>query len=308
MIDDAGRRRGVRLLALSVCALSLLVVAVSAYLRLDAAGMGCADWPACYGRVLAGDPAPLHYGFPRLLHRLAASSALLLTCLLVWRSLRPTPLVPAARYAVLLLLLMLALSALGFASADPRRALVGFLNIVGGLGLVSFSWRVAMAAGERAAGTATRHPLALRFGALALSVTVMLGAWIGATYAAIACDSLPACGWPTADAWQALNPLFRPRAAAQPGDAGGALLHLLHRGFAVIAVATLAAVALVRLKRSTAHAAGSRRGPVMLLILLGLVFGLGLAAVSSGLHLWLVVAHGLAAALLLAAVAGFLRR
>lgn len=305
---SAEERRGavVRALALTVAGLSLLVVAVSAYLRLDAAGIGCADWPACYAQVLAGEPAPLHYGAARLLHRLTASAALVLAAVLVWRCLRPSPL-PAARYAVPLVLLMLALSALGFLSADPRRALVGFLNIVGGLGLVTFSWRTAMAAAPLPLAPARpadgRRLLAL--GSVALTAAVLMGAWIGATYSAAACPALPGCGgqWPLADGWGALNPLLRPSAAALPGDAGGATLHLLHRGLAIASLLLLGSAALRLWRRpETRTAAG------VVLLLLGMVFALGLAAIASGLGLWLIVAHGAGAALLLAALATLLRR
>jgi heme A synthase len=44
------------------------------------------------------------------------------------------------------------------------------------------------------------------------------------------------------------------------------------------------------------------------LFLLVVVIALGITAVLSGLSLWLVVAHGAAAAMLLAAVAALLRR
>lgn len=310
MSGDFRRRAAVRGLALAIGCLSLVVVAVSAYLRLDAAGIGCADWPACYAQVLAGDPAPLHYGFARVLHRLAASAALVLACVLVWRCLRPQPLLPAARYAVLLLALMLALSALGFFSADPRRVLVGFLNIVGGLGLVTFSWRTALAAAPLSTfGSAPRSDdgrLLLTLGSVALTAAVVLGAWLGASYAAAACVSLPACGgtwWPAAEGWAALNPLARPSAAPLPGDAGGVTLHLLHRALAVASVLILAAAALSMWRRPEKRAAAG----ALLLLLLG-VFALGLAAIASGLSLWLIVAHGVAAALLLAALATLRRR
>ncbi|MCZ7654745.1 MAG: COX15/CtaA family protein [Rhodocyclaceae bacterium] len=48
------RSRRVRALAIFTCLLSILVVTVSAYLRLSGAGLGCADWPDCYGRILEG--------------------------------------------------------------------------------------------------------------------------------------------------------------------------------------------------------------------------------------------------------------
>lgn len=309
MSNDAGRLRTIRMLALVVGALSLIVVAVSAYLRLDAAGLGCADWPACYGALLAGEPQALHYGFPRLLHRFAASAALVLTCVLVWRTLRPQPLVPPARYAVLLLLLMLALSALGFFSADPRRVLVGFLNIVGGLGLVTFSWRIVMAAGPASSPAAESRPrrsVLLRCGVVALSLAVLLGAWIGASYSAVACLSVPDCSgiwWPPADGWSALNPLMRLAAPPAPGDAGGITLHLLHRALALTVLLTLGSAAMVYVRQRETRAAAAA-----VLGLLVLVMALGLMSVTSGLSLWLVVGHGAVAALLLAAVASLLRR
>jgi cytochrome c oxidase assembly protein subunit 15 len=309
MSPDTRRLRTVRGLALIIGALSLVVVAVSAYLRLDAAGLGCVDWPACYGRILSQDLQPLHYGYPRLLHRFAASAALVLTCVLVWRCLRPQPLLPAARHAVLLLLLMLALSALGFFSADPRRALVGFLNIIGGLGLVTFSWRVAMAAASSAAYRGGHEGVAkvvlLRVGVFALTITVVLGAWIGATYSASACLTLPLCeanASLSADAWRVMDPLVKLTAAGVPGEAGGALLHLLHRGFALTVLLTLGWAAAANLKQSA-----TRPSAVAVLGFLVAVAGLGGAAVMSGLSLLLVVGHGVVAALLLAAVAALLR-
>jgi heme A synthase len=74
------RLRTIRATALLLTVLSLMVVLLSAYLRLDGAGLGCADWPACYGRLLASEPGELHFGVVRLLHRAVASISLLLAC------------------------------------------------------------------------------------------------------------------------------------------------------------------------------------------------------------------------------------
>lgn len=295
--DLVARMRQIRWLACVLLVLSLLIVAVSAYLRLDAAGLGCADWPACYARVLAGEPQPLHYGFARLLHRVAASSALLLALLLLWRCWRPCPVQPAARHALLLVLLMLVLSVLGFFSADPRRALIGFLNLIGGLGLVSFSWRVAMAATSRPDSGAL--PPFARLAALLLTLTVVAGAWIGASYAAAACSTLPFCALGDGDAgmMRAFNPLLQPQAPPPLGDAGAALLHNVHRGLALGALVFFIVCAW-RSRRCSAWI-------VCALLLLTLVTGA--ATIGSGMRLWLVVGHGVAAALLLAAVATLLK-
>lgn len=314
MNGDLSRWQTIRVLALLCGVCSLAVVALSAYLRLDAAGLGCASWPACYGNLLANQTQPVQYGLPRLLHRIVASLDLVLACLLVWRSLKPYPLQPVARQAVLLLALILVLAVLGFFSSDPRRALIGFLNIVGGLALVVFSWRVVVAAtpaptplsplGADRAQLVSGSVLGLGFAALML--TVVLGAWIGATYSATACLSLPVCNgvwWPAVGAWSALNPLITLTSAPLPSDAGGVGLHLLHRGFALLACLGVGVFALSGLRH-----ASTRRTAILVLLFLILAAGLGGAAVRSGLDLWLVVGHGVAAALLLAAVSDMIYR
>lgn len=307
MASDSARLKKIRGAALLLAVLSLLVVLVSAYLRLDGAGLGCADWPACYGQFLASEPQPPQYGFVRLLHRITASVALLLACFLVWHCLRPQPIQPAARYAILLLLLMLGLSALGIWSSDQRLSLVGFLNIMGGFGLLTFSWRVVLVTGpvpvRKPFGA---HGALLSLGVAALSVTVILGAWIGASYAAVSCASLPHCGgvwWPSAAGWTALDPFVKLTAAAKPGDAGGVMLHLMHR------YSALGTLLLLGFAGWRALANDATRGAArIVLLLLALELLLGVLTILSGVSLWLAVSHGVCAAALLAAVATLLRR
>lgn len=279
-----------------------MVVAVSAYLRLSGAGLGCADWPACYGAILAGLPQAPWEG-ARLLHRIVATLALLGGILLAWRCWRPQPLQPAARYATLLLALMLFLSVVGLWSADPRLAVVNFINLVGGLGLVSFSWRVVITAEpsqwlERGfGGPACRLALAT------LTLTVLLGGLIGARYAAPACGTLPDCQgvWWPAEGWSALHPFVKLAGPSGPGAAGAVALHLLHRYAAALAAVLLAVVAL-RL-RSVRRARNAALAVLTLLLLESL---LGVLTVASGFSLWLAVAHNVGAALLLAAAASLM--
>ncbi|MBL8375035.1 COX15/CtaA family protein [Accumulibacter sp.] len=301
------RLRTIRATAFLLTALSLMVVLLSAYLRLDGAGLGCADWPACYGRLLASEPGELHFGVVRLLHRAVASISLVLACALVWQCWRRPSIESAAGPATLLLLLMLLLSALGIWSSDPRLTLVGFLNIMGGLGLVTFSWRVVLASSpgstlhSHAAPTRT-----LRLGAAALSVTVILGALMGASYAALACASFPDCGgrwWPGADDWAALEPFAVLATTPTAGDPGGATLHLLHRYSALATLLLLGAAALQALADDA-----RRHAAWVLLLLLVVEIALGSLAVLSGFNLWLAVSHDVGAAALLASVATLLRR
>lgn len=300
MTDDRARLKQIRTLALLLAALSFVVMLLSVYLRLDYAGLGCADWPACYGQLLTEGPRP-HTGIVRMLHRLTASLALVLTIIVVWKSLRPQPLQPVARNAVLLLLLMLFLSVIGILSADPHRVAVSFLNILGGLGLVSFSWRVLRATeGTARQATPPRPDLTLHLGLATLTTSILLGALIGARYAAATCTSLPDCHgvwWPAAAGWAALDPFVHLAAAPAAGEAGGVTVHLLHRYLAVATLLLLGAAGLRALQQPATRVAAR-----MLLLLLGLAVALGILAVASGFNLWLTVAHSASAASLLAAI------
>ncbi|MBE2257685.1 MAG: COX15/CtaA family protein [Rhodobacteraceae bacterium] len=302
------RLRQIHATALLLTALSLAVVLLSAYLRLDGAGLGCPDGPGCYGKLLHGEPEPQAFGLARLVHRLVASLFLLLTCYLAWLAGRRPSIPQAARPATLLLLLTLALAILGFWSADPRLLLVGFLNIIGGLALVSCSWRVVLASRPGSTLESASAPtLALRLGAVALSLTVILGALIGAGYAALACPSFPACGgqwWPPASGWAALPQSFaRLAAAPHAGDAGAITLNLLHRWTAVGSLLLLGAAALPALGREPARPAA-----LALLSLLVAETALGSLTVISGFSLWLAIGHGVGAALLLATLVTLRRR
>lgn len=298
-MDDTARLKQLRTLALVLAALAFVVMLLSVFLRLDYAGLGCANWPACYGQLLSEGPRP-HTGFVRALHRITASAALLLTIVVVWKSLRPRPLQPVARNAVLLLLLMLFLSAIGILSANPNRVVVSFLNILGGLGLVSFSWRVLQATRPATAGSAAPPNPLLHLGLLTLTASIALGALIGARYAAVTCASLPDCGgawWPAADGWAALDPFVHLAAAPPPGEAGGVALHLLHR---YLALATLLLLGITGW-RALGQAA-TRGAARILLLLLALAVTLGILSVASDFNLWLTVAHSASAATLLAAI------
>ncbi|WP_372777116.1 heme A synthase [Litorivivens sp.] len=95
-------------LTLLACALAVLVVGLGAFTRLVDAGLGCPDWPTCYGHVLwpASDdeiaaanahpdfvdtPVESHKTWPEQVHRLFASSLGLLGIIIFALSLKHRP-------------------------------------------------------------------------------------------------------------------------------------------------------------------------------------------------------------------------
>jgi heme A synthase len=298
METHRGRLQKLRSPARLLAALSFLIVLISAYIRLSGAGFGCMDWPGCYGHLLVGGPHP-HTGTVRILHRLIAALLLLLGFYIAWRCLRPTPIQPVARYATLLLALMILLTLVGLWSSDAHRVWASSFNMLGGAALVSLSWRMVLEADPVVSAPRTAGSSNLMLvGLAALVLAIAFGVLIGARYAAISCTSTPSCAgvwWPTAVSWATLSPFTNIATPSLPGDAEGVTLHLLHRYCAAAAMLLMGAAGLQSLAAND-----TRNTAQWLLVLLALEFVLGSLTVVSGFSLWLGIGHSVCAAALLA--------
>src|SRR5450432_365764 len=102
------RTRWFRRLALAGALLAAAVVVLGAWVRLTDAGLGCPDWPGCYGHIYpqAGPvDAQSSFHFAKELHEMihryfATTLGIIIAILLVWavrfRGDRGQPLIPAA--------------------------------------------------------------------------------------------------------------------------------------------------------------------------------------------------------------------
>jgi cytochrome c oxidase assembly protein subunit 15 len=294
-----------RRLAWLCTVLMLATITLSAFMRLSQAGLGCADWPACYGQGLrdlqAGRPAETGEGVAtaaaRLAHRVVASTALLLVIAMAVACLSARP-VPwrEARIALALLALALFLAVLGRWSSDARLPAVTIGNLLGGFAMLALCVRLALPGTVELASGWRRAAAA---GTALVVVQVALGGQLSASYAATSCptgfaDCLAAA---RTLPWSGLDPWREPQLdAAPPINPSGALALAVH-GLAGIALA----LALVPL--GLAALRGSRRGAgALLLAALALGLALGWAMASGGTTLGSALAHNLAAALLLVAV------
>ncbi|MCW5635742.1 MAG: hypothetical protein KIT17_20565 [Rubrivivax sp.] len=175
-------------LALAAALLMFVVVSASAWLRLAAPRPPCTDWPPCRAAAQASLPAwpvlaaPASVGTVRAVHRVAASAVLLvllvMLALIVHALRRDGASAGVSVPVVAMLLLALALSALGIAAPGSRASAVLLGNLLGGATLLALAWL-----SWRRLGHAPRLPRGLRraagTGVLLWLAQFALGAWSG---------------------------------------------------------------------------------------------------------------------------------
>src|SRR5277367_5210059 len=256
-----------RRLSLIGALLAAVVVVLGAWVRLTDAGLGCPDWPGCYGHVYpnAGQAAPQSAApFAKALHEMvhryfAGTLGLIILSLAVWavrfRKDRGQPLVPA----VLLLGIVCLQAALGALTVTLLlKPLIVTLHLLGGLSTLGVLWWLSLSPEMR---QLTERETALRkyacVGLAALVLQIALGGWTSSNYAAIACPDLPTCQrswWPPMDfrdafvLWRGLGQNFAGGVLANPARVA---IHFTHRLGALAAGSILVSVGMAAAVRAT---------------------------------------------------------
>ncbi len=326
----------VRALAGAALLLCLLVVILGAYVRLSSAGLGCPDWPGCYGHLtpagaaadtqvlatpLSGRPLEIGKAWREMVHRYAAGIlGLLILSLVFIGTLRRRERVLPLRYVWSLLAIVSAQALLGMLTVTWQLTpLVVTLHLLFGFTTLSLLLWLVLSSLDRAPRSRrppkeAREVLRARLLALcaliALGVQIALGGWTSSNYAAAACPDFPTCQgqwWPASD----LRAAFVPQGASDHSYEGGALdtqartaIQLTHRlGALVITLVLLSAVLSAwRLRKPYA-----RRAAGLVLAALALQLIIGGSMVVRGFPLWLATAHSAGAAFLLMAAVGLNR-
>ena len=299
--------------------LALCVVVLGAYVRLSDAGLGCPDWPGCYGELTVPESeaailqaqtafplSTVHVGkaWKEMAHRYLAGAlglVVLSVFALSWRvkqELRVSPWLPTF---LLLLIVFQAMLGMWTVTMLLKPAIVS-AHLLGGMStLAILTWLAHRHWGQYSDYLQDAKVLkyAVRLGLLILFGQIFLGGWTSTNYAALACTDFPTCHgvWvPDMDFKDAFHLI---RELGQSADGGALTLSAItaiqwtHRIGALITLIYLGILALNVLKyRALRHL-----GLVLITVLL-VQIGLGISNLVLHLPLVLAVAHNLGAALL----------
>lgn len=327
------RAQWIRTIAAVAFGLCLIVVVLGAYVRLSAAGLGCPDWPGCYGHLTpigaaadtegtAAYSIPLETGkaWREMIHRYAASTLGLLVVLLAalaWRWRRDRIVAPV--YVFGLLAIIVVQGVFGMLTVTwLLKPLAVTLHLLFGLLTLSLLWWLVLTLGRRqgAAWTATtaflgapllraRRLVAIGLGALALQIA--LGGWTSSNYAAVSCPDFPTCqaqwipdGMDYADAfvlWRGLDINYTGGVLEHPARVA---IHFTHRIGAIVATLAVLLAALLTLR--AAPTGLLRNGAWWAIGTLGVQLLVGIFMVLETFPLPLAAGHNGGAALVLLAM------
>jgi len=302
--------------------LAFFVVMLGAYTRLTNAGLGCPDWPGCYGHLVpetgkALDSAQSNYSqFPlearkawtEMTHRYAAGSLAVLIFIIGFGSLlhRNRQAMMPRGLPILLMLLVLFQAALGMWTVTLKLLpVVVMAHLLGGILIFSGLCRLHLQLNSvQPVHTVGRWRFFVVLGTLIVFCQIALGGWVSANYAGIACIGFPQCNgeWlPKLQFAQGFY-LFSPVGANYQGglleNEARATIQFIHRMGAFITLVYLLTLTSLILRRFNYLPVRLIASLVMTLVTTQVL--LGLVNVFYLLPLWAAVAHNGVAALLMA--------
>ncbi len=310
-----------RLLSITLL-LALAVIVLGAYTRLSDAGLGCPDWPGCYGHLSVPEsvddgqfqrPLDEHKAWKEMIHRYAAGIlgvlilVVFLLSLFFRRQLRQGLLLP-----LLLLGTVIFQAALGMWTVTLLLSpLIVTAHLLGGFATLALIWLLWLNRNALRPNTLYFDRVSgVRFfallGLLLLVVQIFLGGWVSTHYAAVACGTtFPTCHgsfWPDADFATGFAFEWQEGVNYEYGileNLARTAIHLMHRLGALVVFLYLGGIA-VWLMRKRVQILGSV--PVVILVLLLIQVTLGVLNVVLALPLPVATTHNLVAALLLLSV------
>ena len=313
-MDPHGRLLWFRRLALAGAALAATVVVLGAWVRLTDAGLGCPDWPGCYGHFYPQADHNFSKAIHEMIHRYFASTLGMviigLLAFAVWnRKSRGQPLAAVA----LLFVLVCAQGALGALTVTLLlKPLIVTAHLLGGLSTLGVLWWLSLNPERRdlSPGESALRKFAIA-AAVALLLQIALGGWTSTNYAAVACPDFPTCQqswWPPMDfrdafvLWRGLDIDYTGGVLANPARVA---IHVSHRVGAALAGSILLLTGALTVARARTPRLKIAGGLLMAAVLLQIC--IGITMVHLGMPLLAATLHNAGAAFLVLCMVALLR-
>jgi len=179
---------------------AFVVIALGAFTRLIDAGLGCPDWPGCYGHLLPvnGSHFVAYKAWAEMIHRycVAALSTLIVIIIVTIFSRKNL----RRRHNIILSLLLIALLIyqilLGrWTVTLTLWPIIVTQHLLGGFLLVSLLWIVYLYHSPQKNSQTTHKylPFFAVLGLILIFLQIILGAWTSTNYASLSCPDFPLC-------------------------------------------------------------------------------------------------------------------
>jgi len=320
-------------LTLLALVLTLIIILLGAYVRLSDAGLGCPDWPGCYGHLGVPQkdhhieaanaawperPVEVHKAWKEMIHRYFASSLgfiLIGLAVIAWHLRRHNPAQQIFLPYVLVPLVMLQ-GAFGMWTVTHKvHPVFVTAHLIFGMLTLALIWQMwlnqlypaTVAITERSKNwkRSTVHSL-MTIALIIVPLQIALGGWVSTNYAAIQCGTeFPGCQGqliPETNFREAFNlmlPIGPDYEGGHLDNTGRVTVHFTHRLGALL---TFVVISLLCFHGRKHQHEPIRKAASLLFILLLVQIGLGISNVILSLPIAIAVAHNGGAALLLLAL------
>jgi cytochrome c oxidase assembly protein subunit 15 len=313
----------IRTLVLVSILLAIIVVSLGAYTRLTHAGLGCPDWPGCYGfhdvpqtteEILKAEaafpdtPIEPQKAWNEMIHRYFAGALGVLILAIAFLSFKYREVGTPVFLPLLILCVVTFQAALGMWTVTMKLMPVVVMgHLLGGLTTLCLLFLLYLRLKRfhvRESNTTLRR--LAKFGLLGivlLTGQIALGGWTSSNYAALTCTELPICqaGWEEQltfeDSFDLIPPERDSYEYGHLSHASRITIHVMHRfGAIVISIYLLWFAFTIMTKASSAFFQQASLGLVTVLIC---QIGLGISNVWFSLPLTVAVSHNVVAACLM---------
>ena len=305
--------------------LALIVVSFGAYTRLTDSGLGCPDWPGCYGTlsvpesidqiekaqaIYPDSPVEIEKAWIEMIHRYIAGILGIMILVIAFMSIRLREQINySLKWPFFLLGLVIFQAALGMWTVTLLlKPAVVTSHLLGGmtvLGILTFLMHRNYGTHRENFVSNKYERKIIRFSLVLLFIQIALGGWTSTNYAALACTDYPTCHGsliPEMDFYNAFT-IFRELGVTSIGEPLSLeALHAIqwvHRIGAIVLLVYLLFVAYI-LKVNQ----GFNMWRNVLILVISLQFIIGIANLLLHLPIVLATLHNLGAALLVVILVG----